>query len=134
MLPIVRLDGLRVLVVDDEADARRLLVRVLQDAGAIVTAAGSAPEALELLEAIHPEVLVSDLGMPDTDGFDLLRQVRARGHEARDLPAVALTAFVHKEDQRQAILAGFQVHVGKPVDPHDLTAVVASLAGRTGMS
>jgi PAS domain S-box-containing protein len=134
MLPIVRLDGLRVLVVDDEADARRLLVRVLQDAGAIVTAAGSAPEALEMLEAIHPEVLVSDLGMPDTDGFDLLRQVRARGHEARDLPAVALTAFVHKEDQRQAILAGFQVHVGKPVDPHDLTAVVASLAGRTGMS
>ncbi|HEX4053029.1 MAG TPA: PAS domain S-box protein [Tepidisphaeraceae bacterium] len=130
--PLVRLDGLRVLVVDDEADARRILVKVLKDAGAIVTAAGSAEEALEALPKARPEVLISDLGMPDVDGFDLIRSVRASGHSAKDLPAVALTAFVHKKDQRQALLAGFQVHVPKPIDPHDLLAVVASLAGRTG--
>jgi CheY-like chemotaxis protein len=131
-MPLVRLDGLRVLVVDDEADARRLLAKVLANAGAIVTTAASADEAMAAMARTHPEVLVSDLGLPDVDGFDLIRRVRASGHRARDLPAVALTAFVHKEDQRQALLAGFQVHVPKPVDSHDLTAVIASLAGRTG--
>jgi PAS domain S-box-containing protein len=130
-LPDVHLDGLRLLVVDDEPDARRLLVKVLQDAGAIVTAAGSAAEALDVLPKAQPEVLVSDIGMPDVDGFDLIRKVRGSGHHPKDLPAVALTAFAHKSDQRQALLAGFQVHIPKPVDPHDLLAVVASLAGRT---
>jgi PAS domain S-box-containing protein len=135
-LPLVRLDGLRVLVVDDEADARRLLVKVLEGVGANVTAAGSVAEALEAL-AKKPstrgvEVLVSDLGMPDKDGYDLIREVRRRGFHAKDLPAVALTAFVHKDDAREAVLAGFQVHIPKPVDPHDLTAIIASLAGRTG--
>ncbi len=135
-LPVVRLDGLRLLVVDDEADARRLLVKVLEQAGATVTAAGSAAQAMAALKPggqnANPHVLVSDIGMPDEDGFDLIRQVRKAGHTARDLPAVALTAFVHKEDTRQALLAGFQVHVPKPVDPHDLTVTIASLAGRTG--
>ena len=136
-LPGVRLDGLRILVVDDEADARRLLSKVLEGTGAVVTTAASAAEALELLFNANPDVLVSDLGMPDRDGYDLIRQVRAgkagqAGIHPRDLPAVALTAFVHKDDARQALLAGFQVHVPKPVDPHDLTAVIASLAGRTG--
>jgi CheY-like chemotaxis protein len=128
---LVRLDGLRILVVDDEADARRLLSRLLRSTGAIVTAAASAAEALDALAKTRPEILVSDRGLPDVDGFDLIRQVRARGHHPRDLPAVALTAFVHKDDQRRALLAGFQVHVPKPVDPHDLTAVIASLTGRT---
>ena len=135
-LPVVRLDGLRLLVVEDEADARRLLVKVLEQAGATVIAAGSAAEAMAALKRggtnVPPHVLVSDIGMPDEDGFDLIRQVRQAGHTARDLPAVALTAFAHKEDRRQVLLAGFQVHVPKPVDPHDLTAVIASLAGRTG--
>ena len=130
--PPVRLDGLRVLVVDDEADARGVLVMVLEKAGAIVTAVGSVREALEALAGTAPDVLVSDLGMPDQDGFDLIRQVRDHGYDARDLPAVALTAFVQKDDARLALLAGFQVHVPKPVDPHDLTSVVASLAGRAG--
>ena len=76
--------------------------------------------------------LVSDLGMPDQGGFDLIRQVRERGLNGKELPAVALTAFAHKEDQRLALLAGFQVHVPKPVDPHDLTAVIASIVGGTG--
>lgn len=130
--PLVRLDGLRVLVVDDEADARRVLVMVLEQAGAIVTLASSAREAVEVLPAARPDVLVSDLGMPEQDGFDLIRQVRDQGHDATELPAVALTAFVQKDDARLALLAGFQVHVPKPVDPHDLTSVIARLAGRTG--
>jgi CheY-like chemotaxis protein len=130
--PLVRLDGLRVLVVDDEADARRVLVKVLEGVGAIVAAAGSAAEALAALHMMKPEVLVSDLGIPDQDGYDLIREVRRRGHHASDLPAVALTAFVHKDDAREALSAGYQVHVPKPVDPHDLTAIIASLAGRTG--
>ena len=70
--------------------------------------------------------------MPGEDGYDLIRQVRAAGLTTRDLPAVALTAFAHKDDRRRALLAGFQVHVAKPIDPHDLTAVIATLAGRTG--
>jgi len=129
--PPVRLDGLRVLVVDDEDDTRRLLERMLEEVGAVVTAAASAAQALETLTKARPEVLVSDIGMPDEDGYDLIRQVRQRGHAARDLPAVALTAFVQRDDQRRALLAGFQVHLPKPVDPHDLTSTIASLAGRT---
>jgi signal transduction histidine kinase/CheY-like chemotaxis protein len=135
-LPLARLDGLRVLVVDDEADARRLLVKVLEGVGANVIAADSAGKALEALgdKRAKPgiDVLVSDLGMPDQDGYDLIREVRRRGYHAKELPAVALSAFVHKDDARQAVLAGFQVHIPKPVDPHDLTAVIASLTGRTG--
>jgi signal transduction histidine kinase len=130
--PLVRLDGLRVLVVDDEADARRVLVMVLEQVGALVTAAGSVPDAIASLHEARPDVLVSDLGMPVQDGFDLIRQVRGDGYDAWTLPAVALTAFVHKDDARLALLAGFQVHVPKPVDPHDLTSVIARLAGRTG--
>jgi CheY-like chemotaxis protein len=119
-------------VVDDEPDARRLVVKVLREAGAVVTVASSAAEAIEALEKSNPEVLVSDLGMPDEDGYDLIREIRARGHHARDLPAVALSAYAHKNDRRQALLAGFQMHISKPADPHDLTAAIASLAGRTG--
>ncbi len=133
-LSLVRLDGLRVLVVDDEADAREAMAMVLQQAGAVVTSAGSAAEALQTLPNAKPEVLVCDLGMPDQDGFDLIRQVRSRGYHASELPAVALTAFVQHDDQRQALMAGFQVHVPKPVDPHDLTSVIARLAGRTGVA
>jgi CheY-like chemotaxis protein len=77
-------------------------------------------------------VLLSDIAMPGQDGYDLIRQVRARGLNAKELPAVALTAFAHRDDRRRALLAGFQMHVPKPIDPHDLTAVIATLAGRTG--
>ena len=130
--PPVRLDGVHVLVVDDEADARRVLVMVLERVGAVVVTAGSVPAAIEALAKARPDVLVSDLGMPDQDGFDLIRQLRDDGHDAKDLPAVALTAFVQKDDAHLALLAGFQVHLPKPVDPHDLTSVIARLAGRTG--
>jgi PAS domain S-box-containing protein len=128
----VRLDGLRVLVVDDEADARRLLVKVLGAAGAVVTAVGSAAEALIAMAAGTTQMLVSDIAMPNQDGYELIRKVRGAGRTAKDLPAVALTAFAHKEDRLRALLAGFQVHVPKPIDTHDLTAVIATLAGLTG--
>ncbi len=131
-LPEVRLDGLRVLIVDDEADARRAVSKVLQAAGAIVTVASSAEDAMFIMSKHQTEVLVSDIAMPDEDGYDLIRRVRAAGHTARDLPAIALTAFAHKEDRLRALLSGFQVHVPKPVDPHDLIAVIGSLVGRTG--
>jgi PAS domain S-box-containing protein len=128
----IRLDGLRIVVVDDEADARRVVCRVLQDAGAVVASVGSVTEALQAIEKIQPHVLISDIAMPDQDGYDLIREVRAKGHTAQSLPGVALTAFAAKGYARTALLAGYQVHVPKPVDPHDLLAVVASLTGRTG--
>jgi signal transduction histidine kinase/CheY-like chemotaxis protein len=126
------LEGIRVLVVEDEPDARELIRRVLAGSRAQVLAAGSMPEALALLGGHAFQVLLSDIGLPDADGYDLIREVRARGFAAKDLPAVALTAFARPEDRRRALLAGFQVHVAKPVDPDELIAVVASLVGRTG--
>jgi CheY-like chemotaxis protein len=125
------LSGIRVLVVDDEADARHLVRRVLKECGADVAVAESAAEALKLVGSFRPDILVSDVGMPDQDGYDLIRQVRGR-LAAKTLPAVALTAFARSEDRRRALLAGFQTHVAKPVDPAELVAVVASLVERTG--
>jgi signal transduction histidine kinase/ActR/RegA family two-component response regulator len=123
----VRLDGVHVLVVDDEADARRILVMVLERVGAVVVTADSGRAAVEALAKARPDVLVSDLGMPDQDGLDLIRQLRVDGHDAKELPAVALTAFVQKDDAHLALLAGFQVHLPKPVDPYDLTSAIARL-------
>ena len=125
------LNGLRVLVVDDDPDARVLLRRVLAECGAEVGLAGSVREAIDQLKAFRPDILVSDVGMPGEDGYDLLRHVRTV-HSASELPAAALTAFARPEDRKRALLAGFQTHVAKPVDPAELVAVVASLAGRTG--
>ena len=125
------LSGLRVLVVDDEPDARNLMTRVLEDCGAEVEAAGSVVEALDLVESFRPDILVSDVGMPEQDGYDLMRQVRRR-LTSKELPAAALTAFARSEDRMRAMRAGFQVHVAKPVNPEELVAVVATLAGRTG--
>ena len=77
-------------------------------------------------------MLISDLGMPEQDGLDLIRQLRGAGHSATDLPAIALTAFVQRDDAQSALSAGFQVHLAKPVDPHELTSVIARLARRSG--
>ena len=119
------------LVVDDQTDARDLIKRVLEDCGAEVLTAGTADEALALVEAQRPDVLVSDIGMPDADGFELLRRVRALGPErGGKVPAIALTAFARSEDRTRALRAGFLVHVSKPVDPSELVATVASVAGR----
>ena len=127
------LAGLTVLVVDDHADARDLVRRVLEDCHAEVFTAGTAEEALALVEAHKPDVLVSDIGMPDADGFELLRRVRALGPKrGGKVPAIALTAFARSEDRTRALRAGFLVHVSKPVDPSELVATVASVARRAG--
>lgn len=127
------LAGITVLVVDDEADARDLFKCILIDCGANVLLAEGAAEALPLIEAERPDVLISDVGMPDVDGYELLKRVRALGRERGGrLPAVALTAFARSEDRTRALLAGFLVHVAKPVDPSELVATIASVVGRTG--
>jgi signal transduction histidine kinase/CheY-like chemotaxis protein len=129
------LSGIKVLVVDDEPDARDLIKRVLAECDAHVLAACSADEALMLVEAENPNVLVSDIGMPDVDGYELLRRVRALGPtRGGNVPAIALTAFARSEDRTRALHAGFLVHVSKPVEPSELVATVASVVGRTGQT
>ena len=125
------LAGITVLVVDDQPDARDLVRRVLEDSAAHVITAGTMEEALALVERRKPDVLISDIGMPGTDGYELLRRVRALGTDkGGKVPAIALTAFARSEDRTRALRAGFLVHVSKPVDPSELVATVASVAGR----
>jgi PAS domain S-box-containing protein len=125
------LEGVRVLLVEDEPDTREFLKTILEGCGATVTEAGSAPEALAALERVKPDILVSDIGMPGEDGYGLLRQVRALGPERGGrVPAVALTAYAGAKDRRRALLAGFHAHLAKPVEPDELLAVVASLSAR----
>ena len=125
------LSGLRVLIVDDEIDTREFLVTALEQVGAEVTAAASVSEAFRLLERLKPDVLVSDIGMPVEDGYALIRRIRALAPEQGGrIPAAALTAFAREEDRIQALKAGFQMHVPKPIKPMQLVAVVANLAGR----
>ncbi|MDC8758175.1 ATP-binding protein [Janthinobacterium fluminis] len=130
-LPLPDLARLKVLVVDDEADARELIERILSDCNAEVLQAADAAQALQLLLNERPDVLVSDIGMPDVDGFDLLGMVRALGAERGGaLPAVALTAFARSQDRQRALALGFQAHVAKPVEPAQLAATVAGVCGR----
>jgi signal transduction histidine kinase/ActR/RegA family two-component response regulator len=127
------LSGIKVLVVDDEADARELVKHVLAECDAEVFTAESADDALAIIERERPHVLVSDIGMPIVDGYELLKRVRALGPAlGGNLPAVALTAFARSEDRTRALRAGFLVHVSKPVEPAELVATVASVSGRTG--
>ena len=120
------LSGLRVLVVDDEPDARALARRVLEERGADVVTVASAPEALAIVDGdTAPSVVVSDIGMPDEDGYDFIRKVRALPGTAGRIPAVALTALARGEDRKRALLAGYQTHISKPVDPEELIAVIA---------
>ena len=127
------LAGIKVLVVDDQPDARELVARVLTECKAEVITASGALEAIALVESARPDVLVSDIGMPDIDGFELIKRVRALGEKRGGrVPAIALTAFARSEDRTRALQAGFQVHVSKPVEPEELIATVASVAGRTG--
>ena len=127
------LDGVSVLVVEDDADSRESLVRVLEQYGARVREAATAREAIDSLEVAVPDVLVSDIGMAGEDGYDLIRNVRKLPAErGRRLPALAVTAFGEEGDRRKALAAGFQAHVAKPVAPAALVLQVARLAGRTG--
>ena len=130
--PLYSLDGLRVLVVDDEADTRELLSVMLKQYGADVKAVSSAGEALLSLEQLKPDVLVSDIGMPFEDGYSLIRRIRAlEAQHGGQVPAVALTAYARESDRSLALKAGFQLHVSKPVEPTDLAAAVAKLVGRS---
>ena len=129
------LEGLRILVVDDEADARELLIQILKELGVEVVAVATADEAIRVLteQASRLDVLVSDIGMPNQDGYNLLRRVRSLPPEmGGQIPAVALTAYARTEDRRAAFLAGFQSHLAKPVELAELIAVITNLTGRTG--
>ncbi|HYE65170.1 MAG TPA: PAS domain S-box protein [Pyrinomonadaceae bacterium] len=128
---VPEISGLRVLVVDDEPDTLDMLSLVLRQCGADVTAVASAGEALNALERLKPDVIISDVGMPDEDGYALIRKVRALlPEQGGQIPAAALTAYARTEDRARALSAGFQAHVAKPVEPTELIATVASLAGR----
>jgi CheY-like chemotaxis protein len=126
-----RLDGLRILVVDDEADTRELLKQGLEYCGANVKCVGTANEALELLPGNTPDILISDIGMPGIDGYDLIKRVRGlppdRGGK---VPAIALTAYTRTEDRLQSLRAGYDMHVPKPVELAELVAVAATVVRR----
>ncbi|MGC4031960.1 MAG: hybrid sensor histidine kinase/response regulator [Tepidisphaeraceae bacterium] len=125
----IRLDGVRVLAIDDHADARDILRRLLEQSGATVAVAGDAAGAVDQLLAHRPDVLVSDIGMPGEDGYALIRRVRSLADESiRHVPAVAVTAFAHADDGQRAADAGYQAHVAKPVNRDELVRVVAQIA------
>jgi PAS domain S-box-containing protein len=134
------LQGVRVLLAEDDPDARDLITRILHDRGAEVTASNSASAAITAFRSARPDVLISDIGMPDEDGYALIARVRALEIEsaggtsvatAPRVPAIALTALARAEDRRRAILAGFQLHLSKPIEPAELAAAVANLATST---
>jgi len=124
-----QLDGIRVLMVDDEFDARELVATMLERCGAEVRAVGSAQQALDEVDGWRPNVLIADIGMPGEDGYSLIRKLRALPRDrGGHTPAVALTAYARAEDRVRALSAGFQVHLSKPVDRGELANVVARLA------
>ncbi len=124
---------MRVLLIDDETDARDLSLAVLEQCGARVQAVSSGAEAIALLHrtvaAELPQVIVSDLGMPTEDGYQVIRRIRALHHELGPIPAVAVTGYATAEDVQRALAAGFQMHISKPMDPAAFVAAVAELAG-----
>ena len=127
------MEGISIVAVDDDAEARVLLHRILTHCRATATVVGSAEEALQAVKDLRPNVLLSDIEMPGEDGYSLIAKVRAlRPEEGGNTPAAALTAYARAEDRTRALLAGFQLHVPKPVEPLELVAVVTNLAGRAG--
>ena len=129
MSPTLSLDGIRVLVVDDDPDSRWALATFLSTLGAIVTEEASADEALTTLTREHPDVLLSDIGMPRHDGLWLIAQVRGLpAHQGGETPAAAITGNVTPEDRAIVLKAGFQYHVPKPYDPPQVAGIVALLA------
>jgi CheY-like chemotaxis protein len=126
------LAGTRVLIVDDEREQGEILAMVLEAEGATIEIAATASAALSAFRRFHPDALVSDIGLPDKDGCELVRELRALGsHEGGWIPAIAVTGLVGEELAHQSMLAGFQVHIPKPIDPPDLVARLARLVGRT---
>jgi len=125
------LAGLRILVVDDDPDATEVVSTILGQAGAEVATASSAPQAIDLVDRWGPNVLISDIGMPGEDGYQLIRKVRARfPDKPSQIPAIALTAFARSQDRLKALSEGYQMHVAKPIEPIELVTVIASLTQR----
>ncbi|MEH2175354.1 ATP-binding protein [Nostoc sp.] len=131
--PIEILTGIQILVVDDDDDTRDFHTFVLEQAGAMVTAVTSAKEALQILAESEPDMLLSDIGMPEMDGYMLMRQVKAlQANQTKRIPAIALTAYAGEINQQQALKSGFQKHLSKPVEPEELIKEIATLIGRSG--
>jgi PAS domain S-box-containing protein len=130
---ILDLADLRILVVEDDIDALDLITLELTDHGALVTAAKSAADALNLINSTHFDLLISDIGLPETDGYKLIQQIRSRKNKNGDsVPAIALTAYARTADRIRAIAAGYNTHIAKPVETHELVSVVKCLTGRYG--
>jgi PAS domain S-box-containing protein len=129
---VVGLDTVRLLVVEDEADTLEFLRRLLTTHGATVLTARNAPEALSLVRSEKPDLLISDIGLPEMDGYDLIQRVRREPSPGRDIPAIALTAYARSEDRTRALRAGYQAHIAKPVEPNELLAMIASFVELTG--
>ena len=130
----ISLEGAKILVIDDEVDARDLIQRLLTERSAHVFVADSADRGLELLQSERPDLVLSDIGMPDKDGYEFIRAVRRLPpDQGGKTVAVALTAFARSEDRTRAMMAGYHVHLSKPVEAQELIATVASLTGRTGV-
>jgi len=129
---LLALDGLRILVVDDNPDARAALTAVLEECGADVVPVESAPAALDALPRVQPDVMVSDIAMPEMDGRSLIRQVRALDNKhGGAVPAVAITAYATPTDCTRTLLAGYQLYLAKPYDPTELVGLIARLLGRS---
>jgi CheY-like chemotaxis protein len=129
------LNGVRILIVDDEADARDMLRAVLEQLGANVVTASSARDGFDLLQLWKPQVLVSDIGMPEEDGYAFIRKVRAlSSEEGRNLPAIALTGYVRVEERMRSLEAGYQMLVPKPVEVGELAGTIATLIRRAEIS
>jgi CheY-like chemotaxis protein/anti-sigma regulatory factor (Ser/Thr protein kinase) len=127
------LEGLKVLVVDDEADTRSLLNAILTGSGGEVRCCCSAANAMEEFSQWIPDVLVSDIGMPDEDGYALIKKLRQqKSKRVRGIPAIALTAYASPDDRAQALAAGFQMHLAKPIEPETLVSSIVTAAGRKG--
>jgi CheY-like chemotaxis protein len=124
------LSGVHIFVVDDEPDARELLRRVLEGQDAVVTAFDSGASALQALKSAKPDVILSDVGMPQMDGYQFMRAFRASEPSAARVPALALTAFARAEDRKRALLAGYQAHIAKPFDIAELVLQLADLVRR----
>jgi len=129
----VDLEDVRILVIEDEVDALDLLAIDLREHGAEVTGVTTASEAVELLHKEHFDLLISDIGLADTDGYSLIRQVRQQeGEDGEHIPAIALTAYARAQDRIRAIAAGYNTHVAKPVEIRELVSVVKCLTGKLG--
>jgi signal transduction histidine kinase len=127
-IELPRLDNTSVLIVDDEPDGRQLMVRILEGRGARVTAVAGGTEALEELKGHHFDILVSDIGMPDLDGYELMRRVRTLdSNRSGPIPAIAVTAYARAEDRQRSLLAGYQMHLAKPIEARELVAGIGSL-------